>query len=176
MKKVLVAAVLVCFGALGVQAQNAPLKIGYADVEYIYSKMPEAKQVESELQAHNTQLQNQLQAKYKEFQEKLQVYQQQAPQMVDAVRQSTEEELAQMEQNIQKFQQQAQASLENKRTTLMEPVYTKLGNAIEAVATSNNYAYILSGQIGGMDIVLYAKPEYNVSDLVLKEMGITPAK
>lgn len=173
MKRILIA-VLVCFGALNVQAQSSPMKIGYADVEYILSQMPEARQVESELQAHSQQLQNQLQAKVKEYQNKVQAYQQNAPTMVDAVRQDTEQELAQIEQNIQQFQQQAQRSIETKRNTLMEPLYTKLGNAIETVAKANNYTHVLNGQLGGVDIVLYAVEEYDISDIVLKELGVTP--
>lgn len=173
MKKILIA-ILVCFGALGVQAQSTPMKIGYADVEYILTQMPEARQVESDLQAHNQQLQNQLQAKVKEYQNKVQAYQQNAPDMIPEVRQDTEQELAELEQKIQQFQQQAQRSIEQKRNTLMEPLYTKLGNAIEIVAKANNYSHILNGQLGGVDIVLYAVEEYDVSDDVLKEMGVTP--
>ena len=30
-------------------AQTAPLKVGYADVEYIFSQMPESKAMESDL-------------------------------------------------------------------------------------------------------------------------------
>lgn len=156
------------------QAQTA-LKIGYADVDYILSQMPEAKQVESELQAHNTQLQNQLQAKYQEYQQKLQAYQQSAPTMVDAIRQEKETELAQLEQRIQKFQQDAQTSIQKKSSSLMEPLYEKVGSTIETVAKENGYTYILNGQVGGIDVVLYADQKHDVSDLVLKKMGITPA-
>lgn len=173
MKRILVA-VIVCFGALSVQAQTSPMKIGYADVEYILSQMPEAKQVEADLQAHNKQLQNQLQAKITEYQQKVQTYQQNAQTMIAEVRQDKEQELAQLEQNIQQFQQQAQLSLENKRSTLMEPLYTKLGNAIESVAKNNNYTHILNGQLGGVDIVLFAQDQYDVSDEVLKALGVTP--
>lgn len=155
------------------QAQT--IKIGYADVDYILSQMPEAKEVQSELEAHNTQLQNQLQAKYQEYQQKLQAYQQGAANMIDAVRQEKETELAQLEQRIQKFQQDAQGSLQKKSQSLMEPIYAKVGAAIEAVAKENGYAYILNGQIGGMDVVLYADEKHDVSDLVLKNLGVTPA-
>jgi outer membrane protein len=167
---------IVAFLMLGSAAfAQTTMKIGYADVDYILSQMPEAKQVESELQAHNTQLQNQLQAKYQEYQQKLQVYQQGAATMVDAVKSEKETELAQLEQRIQKFQQDAQTSMQKKTTTLMEPLYTKVGNNVEAVAKENGYTHILNGQVGGIDVVLYADEKYDISDLVLKKMGVTPA-
>lgn len=169
----LLLAVILFVGTV-VNAQTA-MKIGYADVDYILSEMPESKQVESELQAHNTQLQNQLQAKYQEYQQKLQAYQQGAATMVDAVRNEKETELAQLEQRIQKFQQDAQASMQKKSTTLMDPLYAKIGTNIEAVAKENGYTHILNGQIGGIDVVLFADEKYDVSDLVLKKMGITPS-
>ncbi len=167
---------IVAFLMLGSAAiAQTTMKIGYADVDYILGQMPESKQVESELQAHNTQLQNQLQAKYQEYQQKLQAYQQGAATMVDAVKNERETELAQLEQRIQKFQQDAQASMQKKTSTLMEPLYTKVGNNIEAVAKENGYTHILNGQVGGIDVVLYADEKYDISDLVLKKMGITPA-
>ena len=169
----LLLAVILFVGTV-VNAQTA-MKIGYADVDYILSEMPESKQVESELQAHNTQLQNQLQAKYQEYQQKLQAYQQGAATMVDAVRNEKETELAQLEQRIQKFQQDAQASMQKKSSSLMDPLYAKIGTNIEAVAKENGYTHILNGQIGGIDVVLFADEKYDVSDLVLKKMGITPS-
>lgn len=173
MKKLLFA-ILLSVGTFAVQAQTTALKIGYADVDYVISLMPEAKAVESELQTLNTQLQTQLQAKIQDYQQKLQAYQQGAATMADAIRADKEEELVSLEQNIQKFQQSAQQSLEKKRMTLMEPLYTKLGNAIDAVAKANGYTHILNGKIGGIDIVLYAQEQYDVSNLLLKQMGITP--
>ena len=169
----LLLAVILFVGTVA-NAQTA-MKIGYADVDYILSEMPESKQVESELQAHNTQLQNQLQAKYQEYQQKLQAYQQGAATMVDAVRNEKETELAQLEQRIQKFQQDAQASMQKKSSSLMDPLYAKIGTNIEAVAKENGYTHILNGQIGGIDVVLFADEKYDVSDLVLKKMGITPS-
>lgn len=169
----LVLAVMLFVGTAA-NAQTA-MKIGYADVDYILSEMPESKQVESELQAHNTQLQNQLQAKYQEYQQKLQSYQQGAATMVDAVKNEKETELAQLEQRIQKFQQDAQASMQKKTSALMEPLYAKIGTNIEAVAKENGYSHILNGNIGGMDVVLFADEQYDISDLVLKKMGITPS-
>ena len=43
------------------------LKIGYTNVEYILSFLPETKQVQAEVQAYGTQLQNQLQSKLQIF-------------------------------------------------------------------------------------------------------------
>jgi len=174
MRNKLLLVLALTFAGFAAQAQST-MKIGYADVDYILGQMPEAKQVESELQTHNTQLQNQLQAKYQEYQQKLQSYQQGAANMVDAIRQEKETELAQLEQRIQKFQQDAQSSMQKKSATLMEPLYEKVGATIEQVAKENGYTYVLNGNVGGVDVVLYADSSHDISDMVLKKMGITPA-
>jgi outer membrane protein len=174
MKQKLVLAFVTCFLFAGMSLQAQNVKIGYADVDYILSQMPETKQVESELQSLNSQLQNQLQSKYQEYQQKAQAYQQQAPTMVDAIRQEKETELAQLEQRIQKLQADAQSTIQKKTSELMQPLYTKIGDSIEAVAKANGYSHILNGQVGGIDVVLYADEQFDVSDLVLKNMGITP--
>ena len=46
---------LFCVVAVSAQAQETQ-KIGYADWQYIFSQMPEFKQIENELKTHGTQL------------------------------------------------------------------------------------------------------------------------
>ena len=62
------------------------LKIGYTNVEYILSFLPETKQVQAEVQAYGTQLQNQLQSKITDFQSKADVFQKSAATLTDIIR------------------------------------------------------------------------------------------
>jgi outer membrane protein len=162
------------FATLLSNAQTAPLKIGYADVEYIFSQMPEAKQIEAELQTLQTQLKKQYDTKVAEFQKKLDEYQKYAATVPDAVKQNTERELQQLQQNIQKLEQDSQGDLQKKQVSLMEPVYAKVGKAIEDVAKENGFSLILNQQVSGLDVVLFGDPSLDASDLVLKKMGVTP--
>lgn len=175
MKKLVVLVVL-ALGFVHAQAQSptASSKIGFADVDYIFVQLPEAKQIETELNSTQQQLKNQIDSKYQEFQKKLKDYQDNINTMLDAVRQNTERELTMLQENLQKLQQDAQVTLENKRNQLMEPVYDKVGKAIEAVAKENGYTFILNQQVGGLDVILYGDDQNNVSDLVLKKLGVTP--
>lgn len=166
---------LIGCASFAAQAQAPVQKIGYADWDYIFSQLPEYKQIEAELKTHGDQLQNQLQAKYKDYETKLKAYQAGAATMVDAIRKDKETELTQLQENIQKFQQDAQTSIQNKQDQLMGPVFNKVGKAIEDVATEQGYSFIINPQlIGGGDILLYSDKKYDISDLVLKKMGITP--
>ncbi len=156
-------------------AQTAPLKIGYADVEYIFSQMPEAKQIDNELQTLQGQLKKQYDTKVAEFQKKLKEYQDPANSTLpDAVKQNSERELQQLQQNIQKLEQDSQTDLQKKQVSLMEPVYAKVGKAIEEVAKENAFSLILNQQISGLDVILFGDDKLDVSDIVLKKFGVTP--
>jgi len=155
-------------------AQTAPLKIGYADVEYILSQMPETKAVESQLQTLQGQLKKQYDTKVAEFQKKLQEYQAYGNTVPDAVKQNSERELQQLQQNIQKLEQDSQTDLQKKQATLFEPVYAKVSKAIEDVSKENGFSLVLNSQISGLDVVLFGDDKLDVSDLVLKKMGVTP--
>lgn len=165
----------VVFGMITATTYGQTQKIGYADWSYIFSQLPEFKQIENEIKTHGTQLENQLKAKSQELEAKYKAYQAMPATTPDAIRADKERELQQMQESIQKFQQDAQTSLQNKNTTLMDPVYKKVGKAIEDVAKENSYSFIINPQLfSGDDILLYSDENYNISDLVLKKLGVTP--
>ena len=151
-------------------------KLGYADTDYILTQMPDAKKVESELQAHGDQLQAQLKAKYTDYEKKLKDFQENAAKWVDAVVQDKQSELQQLQAAFQKFQQDAETSFTKKQTDLMAPLYDKVGKAIEAVSKENGYTFIitLNAAGGGGNVLLYKDPQFDVSPLVLKKLGVTP--
>lgn len=170
--------VLMTIASIGTMAQSAPpvtQKIGFADPAYIFSQMPQYKQIENEMKTHGDQLQAQAKAKYSEYETKLKAYQASASTMLDAVRRDKETELTQLQENMQKFQQDAQASLQKKEADLMGPINGKIGNAIEEVAKENGFSFIINPQIqGSIDILLYGDEKFDISVLVLKKMGFTP--
>lgn len=165
---------LFCVFAVSAQAQETQ-KIGYADWEYIFSQLPEFKQIDSELKTHGTQLENQLKAKYSDYETKVKAYQSMPATTPDAIKADKERELQGLQESIQKFQQDAQTSLQNKQTALMDPVFKKVGKAIEDVAKENGYAFIMAPQVmNGGDVLLYSDEKYDISNLVLKKLGVTP--
>ena len=173
--RTLLFATLFCAAVGNAVAQQAAQKIGYEDWEYIFSQMPESKQLEAELKTHQTQLENQMNAKRQELEAKYKAYQSMPATTSDVIRADKERELNSLNESIQKFSQDAQASLVKKQTDLMQPVYTKVGKAIEDVAKEQGYSFIINPQLGaGADVLLYTDEKYDISDLVLKKMGITP--
>jgi len=170
--KILLLAVIALMSIVSAEAQG--LKIGYADANYILALMPEAKQAQSDISAHEKMIQAQLQAKYKDYETKLAAYQENAASYDDLIRKDKETELTALQQSIQTFQSEAQNSVTRKQTELLQPLFQKIGTAIEEVAEANNYDFIFSAGAQGIDILLYAKKDKNMTNLVLAKLGIDP--
>ncbi|MFD2248574.1 OmpH family outer membrane protein [Pontibacter ruber] len=169
-KTLVVAFLLISFASFA-QTSDKPLKIGYTNVEYILLQMPESKRIESELKTHSTQLESQLKNKYSEYETKLQAYEKSAATMDKVVRDDKEKELMNLNNSIQEFQRSAQASLQQKEKSLVDPVIAKIDQAIKDVAKENGYTYVISNQ------ALLAGPEDgDISPLVLKKLGVDPTK
>lgn len=164
---------MISYTTFGQATTPAPVKIGYVDVDYIFSQMPDSKVIDAELKSTQTQLKNTIDSKVADFQKKLADYQAN-PNMLPAVKANTERELQQLQSNIEQLQQDAQSSLQTKQNTLMAPVFAKVGDAIEATAKENGFTFVLSQQIGGLDVILYGDEKLDISDLVLKKLGVTP--
>jgi outer membrane protein len=155
---------------------TAQQKIGHADWVYIFSQLPEVKQVQVELKSLEGQLQNQLKLKSQEFDTKYKAFMALPPTTIETIRKDKEAELAMLQQSIQNFQQEANASLQKKEQDLMAPVFKKVGKAIEDVAREQGYSYIFNPQVmGGGDVLLFTDEKDNISNLVLRKMGVTPA-
>ena len=73
--------------------------------------------------------------------------------------------------NLQKLKFGKDGELFKKRQELVKPIQEKVYNAIQEVATANNYSVIFDK--GGSLTMLYANPKYDVSDDVLDNLGAT---
>ena len=169
--KLLLTIALMLIGAVSF-AQTT--KIGYTNVEYIVTQLPEYSSIERQLQEFSTQLEKQYQSKVQEFQTKAQDLQANYENMLPQVAQDKEQELQNLRQSIEKFQREADQSIQRKQGELLQPVYDKIQVAIREVATSNGYTHIFSDGMGAVSILLYASDDDDVTNLVLKNMGVTP--
>jgi outer membrane protein len=159
---------------LGFVAQAQDIKIGYTNVEYIMSLMPEMEQIDADIRDYSNQLGQQLQTKSQDFQRQVQTYQQAAETMTEDARSQKEKELTALQQEIQKFEGDAQTSYQRKLQELLEPVQTKVFNAINAAAAENNYSHVFSDMAGQAPILLYTRDDDNFTELVIKKLGLTP--
>ena len=153
-----------------------PVKIGYTSMDYLLNQMPESKEIQNQLTIQRTQLENEQNRMQKEFQEKLQAYEKAGAQMSEVIRADREKELQGLQARLQEFQRNAELTLQQKYTQLVSPVMTKIQKAVDAVAKENAYSHIFNLDAGQNTavILLYAPEDGNISDTVMKKMGVTP--
>ncbi|MEN9703234.1 MAG: hypothetical protein RLZZ197_898 [Bacteroidota bacterium] len=176
MKNKFILAAGLLFGLAALPA-TAQVKIGFIYQEKIYSQMPEAKQVEEDLKNTEKQYQTLIQAKIKDFQDKAAVYEKLPANTSDIIKQDKEKELQNLQTSIQEFQQNAQTSIQKKQAQLLQPIVKKIEENMHAVANENAYTFVFNNYepgTGANPVLLHFPAEADISDLVLKKMGITP--
>jgi outer membrane protein len=173
MKKILFILLVLSTSLLSVAsfAQDKALKIGYTNANYIFSLSPRSKEIESDLKTRSIQLKKEIEKKEEEFRAKYEDYDKNKGNMSTAIRQSKEDELRSAEQNIMNLRQNAEQEIKTKSDELIAPESDRIAKAIKEVATENSFTYVLNGD---PQIMLYGAESLNITDLVLKKLGITP--
>ncbi len=155
-----------------------PLKLGYTNIDYVLAQTPEAKDIQNQLTIQRTQSENELKRMQKELEDKYGAYEKGAAQMSDVIRKDRETELQGLQTRIQEFGRTAEQSLQTKYQQLVNPVVQKIQKAIDGVAKDNGYTYVFNLDAGAntIPILLVAPEQDNITELVLKKLGIDPAK
>lgn len=152
---------------LVVVTMAAEYKIGYVDLEEIKSGYTAFKAAEKEIKVIEQQ-----------YAPKLKVIEDSIKNIENVVSTQrnllTEAKLAELQQKYQvlvqkgmKLQEEARVKLANKEYELTTPIMKAIGEAINGVAKSGKYSFILQDKMG----VLYADPIHNVTPAVLKKLN-----
>lgn len=147
----------------------AQSKVGTIDSEYIVSLMPEAKIVLKRSQAYGAKLDSSFSIKVKKFQVKLKYLQDNKETLSDLMKKTKNKELAEMEADIKKYQQNGSQLLKLKQNELMRPLYNKLSEAIIEVSKANNFTQVLT--ITGNQFA-YVDDKFDITKLVIDKLGI----
>ena len=163
MKKIIFLLALGLTVGFSAQAQ----KIGYVNSQELLQLMPEAKHADSVLQQYVKSMDDQYKTMADEGQKKLQEYQQNQKNWTDAVRETKEKAITDLQNRMQEFQQSADSKIQDKRSEVYKPLLDKAQKAIKAVGVEGGYDYILDG-----GALLYAKDGKDVLPLVKAKLGI----
>ena len=170
---------LLCFqlhAKKSAKAPAVPLKIGHTNLDYLMSCLPAAKQAASTLESFEKQLEQRLYAELGKLRQKEQAFQKGYETMTEAARNQKVAELQQLEVNLQQMQQDSRYQLVTKKENLYQPLYEEVQTAIEQVKQAHQYTHVFNTSMGGMPILLCADEEYDITDVVLKQLGVTPPK
>ncbi|MCD8540838.1 MAG: OmpH family outer membrane protein [Leadbetterella sp.] len=175
MKIKLVVTALALLGSLSMNAQTS-VKIGWTNVDFILQSLPDFKDLQTKLGTETAQYEKLYNEKLAEGQKLQEDYQKNAATMSEVIRKDKEKVLQNKYQELNELQQNAETAIQAKRQELLMPVMDKIQKAIDDVAKENGYTYVLNSDAGlGTTMVLLVAPENdNITNLVLKKLGVTP--
>ena len=175
MKIKLFVTVLALFASLSINAQTS-VKIGWTNIDHILQSLPDSKEIQTKLTTERSQYEKLYQEKVQEYQKLFEDYQKNVANMSAVIKADKEKVLTNKQQEIQEVEQNSQQALQAKQQELVSPVMDKIQTAIEAVAKENGYTYVLNSDAGyGTTPVLLVAPDAdNITNLVLKKLGVTP--
>ena len=172
LKSLLLTAAIVCCGVMGANAQIGGQKIVYVDSEYIMENIPEYADAQEELNALSIKWQNEIKAVMDKVSEMYSKYQTEMVLLSEDQKHAREQEIINKEQEAKTLQMQyfgADGQLYQKRTELVQPIQEKIYTAMQELAQTKNYAFILDMASGTS--ILYASDKNDISDEVLDQLG-----
>jgi outer membrane protein len=165
--KTLIIAIVLFFGA---QVATAQTKVGHVDVSALMTTMPAMKAAEAQL----TKLREGYDAEYKklvaEYQTKAAQYQKEAETAGELLNQTRSQEMQDMGTRIQKYQTDADKSLQDKQIELQKPLYEKALAAIKKVSDAKGLSYTIDATSPGTVLNIGAGSIDILAD-VKKELG-----
>ncbi len=166
-KSVLFIALALCLLSLNLSAQG---KIGFVDETYIAQNLPEYATIQQEMKAYQDKAQAEIKALEDEYTKKIQEVEALDPEVTPGpIVQSRLKEIQDLEKQIQELQNLANQEYQGMLSQKLKPVYDKMSKAIEEVALAQGNIYIFR-----IESLLYKQDKNNLSNLVLKQMGVTP--
>ena len=148
-------------------------KIGYVDTEYVLKNMPEYTTVQQKLDKLEQQWRQEIQKKQKEARALEQEFEARELLYTEEERTRKQEAIEAARKEVEQLRQQyfgPNGQLYSRQQELMRPIQERILEATESVATDGGYDYVVDKK--GETLFLYAKEEHNLSDQVLRELGI----
>ena len=132
-------------------------KFAHVNLTELVQLMPEMDEARTVMSASEADANETYNAMVEEFQTKYQTYQQKGSTWTQAIRESKEKELTDIQQRIQEFSQSIQNELQQQQQQLMAPIYKKAQDTVNDLAQKGGYIYVID-----INSALYIDPAQSV--------------
>lgn len=170
MKKLLFVALMVVGTVIGVNAQQ---RYAVIDTKYILERIPAYKEADAKLKLIGEQWQKEIDDLQVQLDKMYKNYESEQFMLTEALKKKREDELFEKEKQVRDLQKKRfgyEGDLFKERQRLIKPVQDKVYDAIQKIATSRSYDFVLDKSEG--ITIIFADPKLDKSDDVLKELGI----
>ncbi len=150
------------------QAVNAQDKIAHIDVSDLMTKMPEMTAAKTQLEKLSKTYDTDYKTMVEEFQAKVKKYEAEVETVSQKMNEERSKEVQDMQNRIVQFRESAGKELQQKELELVKPIMEKAKLAIQKVAKTKGFKYVLDSTSGGTVIVAEGT---NIFNDVKTELG-----
>lgn len=154
-----------------------PLRIAYTNIELVLSYLPEAKDMQAQLNTYERKILEQLNIKQAYLQTRLEEYQELKAQgkLTPAQEEERRKELLRLDEEIKKFQQESEENYLKKKEELLKPLVEKLQKAIFEIATQEGYDYVFNNSnSSGVATILHGPQAHDITERLIRKLGVSP--
>jgi outer membrane protein len=169
MKKILIAVCSLMLIAVTAQAQ----KYAIIDTRYILDKMPDYKTAQKQLDDIAADWQKDIDGKQTELDNMYKAYEAEQVMLSDDLKKKREDQLFNKEKILRDLQRKRfgfEGDLFKKRQELIKPIQDKVYNAVQKMAVTRGYDFVLDKSEG--ITIIFADPKLDKSEDVLKDLGV----
>jgi outer membrane protein len=169
MKKILFV-LLVMFGTSFAFGQ----KYGYIDSDYIMANVPEYAEAKEKLDKLAERWTKEIEERYEVLKVKKDNFAREEVLLPEEEKLKRKEEIERLESEamqMQKLRFGVSGDYFQKRQELIKPIQDKVFDAMQKVSSKRNYSFVFDK--ANQSNLVYADSKFDISDEVLKEMGIT---
>jgi outer membrane protein len=149
-------------------------KYAYIDSDYILENVPEYKDAKDKLDKLAERWTKEIEERYAVLKLKKDNFSREEVLLPAEEKQKRRDEITKMEteaMEMQKLRFGVKGDYFQKRQELIKPIQDKVFDAMQEVATKKTYTFVFDKS--NQSNLVYADPKMDISDAVLKEMGIT---
>ena len=150
-------------------------KYAFVDSQYILDNIPEYDVAQNKLDEMSIEWQKEVEVKFKEVDSLYKKFETESVLLPEDIKTKRKNDIIAKEKEAKALQKQhfgKDGDLYKKRQELVKPIQDKVYNAIELLATEENYGIVFdkSGSLS----MLYTNPKLDKSDDVLDKLGFKP--
>ncbi|MEM6334989.1 MAG: OmpH family outer membrane protein [Bacteroidota bacterium] len=155
----------------------AQQKVGYIDSDFILKNLPDYATVQQNLDRMAQEWQREMETMEGNIESAFREYQARELLYTKEERDRKREDIMRLEDELEQFRLRhfgPEGELFKQQSTLMGPIQERILAAVQEVAVQENYDYVFDK--AGDYLFVYFRDQYDVSILVLEELGIDPER
>jgi outer membrane protein len=150
-------------------------KYGFINSEYILSKMPEYKEAKDRLDKMADRWTKEVEERNKVLSQKKDLFNKEEVLLPTEEKEKRQEEIQKLDNEIMELQRTrfgVAGEYFQKRQELIKPIQDKVYDAMQRIASKKNYTFIFDK--ANQSNLVYADKKQDLSDEIIKELGLKP--